>query len=254
MRIRVVNPNTTSSMTAAIGTAAAAVAGPGTIVEAVSPTMGPASIESHYEEALAVPGLLEQIVIGEQEGVDAYVVACFGDPGLDAAREAASGPVVGIAEAGFHAAALLGRRFGVVTTLGRTVGRAHELAERYGFASLVTEIRACEVPVLELDDPASGARALVIEECRAVIAGGADAVVLGCAGMADFCAEVSRAIGAPVVDGVAAATVLAESLVRLGLTTGRSGEYAAPPAKPMSGLLAGFERHPSADATVGADA
>jgi len=254
MRIRVVNPNTTSSMTAAIGTAAAAVAGPGTIVEAVDPTMGPASIESHYEEALAVPGLLEQIAIGERDGVDAYVVACFGDPGLDAAREAASGPVIGIAEAGFHAAAMLGRRFGVVTTLGRTVGRAHELAERYGFASLVTEIRACEVPVLELDDPASGARALVIEECRAVIAGGADAVVLGCAGMADFCAEVSRAIGAPVVDGVAAATVLAESLVRLGLTTGRSGEYAAPPAKPMAGLLAGFERHQATDATVGANA
>ena len=254
MRIRVVNPTTTSSMTAAIGSAAAAVAGPGTIVEAVNPPMGPASIESHYEEALAVPGLLEQIALGEQDGVDAYVVACFGDPGLDAAREVASGPVIGIAEAAFHAAAMLGRRFGVVTTLSRTTGRAHELAERYGFASLVTEVRACEVPVLRLEDPDSDARALVVEECRAVLAGGADAVVLGCAGMADFCAEVSRAVGAPVVDGVAAATVLAESLVRLGLTTGRRGEYAPPPAKPMAGLLAGFERRPMAGATVGAGA
>lgn len=240
MRIRVVNPNTTASMTRSIGAAAAAVAGPGTLIEAVHPSMGPASIESHYEEALAVPGLLEQIAIGEQDGVDAYVVACFGDPGLDAARELASGPVIGIAEAGFHAAAMLGRSFGVVTTLARTRGRANELAERYGFASLVTEIRACEVPVLRLEDPTSGARELVIEECRAVIAGGADAVVLGCAGMADFCADVSRAIGAPVVDGVAAATVLAESLVRLGLTTGKHGEYAPPPAKEFSGLLVGF--------------
>jgi allantoin racemase len=162
--------------------------------------------------------------------------------------------VIGIAEAAFHAAAMLGRRFGVVTTLARTTGRAHELADRYGFASLVTEIRACEVPVLRLEDPTSGARGLVVEECRAVLAGGADAVVLGCAGMADFCAEVSREVGAPVVDGVAAATVLAESLVRLGLTTGRRGEYAAPPAKPMSGLLAGFERHPSVAVTVGAGA
>ncbi len=81
MRIRVVNPNTTASMTVAIGRAAAAVAGPGTVVEAVTPTTGPASIESHYEEALAVPGLLEQIALGEQQGVDAYVVACFGDRG-----------------------------------------------------------------------------------------------------------------------------------------------------------------------------
>ncbi|MDM7890836.1 aspartate/glutamate racemase family protein [Curtobacterium caseinilyticum] len=248
MRIRIVNPNTTASMTATIGRAAAAVAGPGTVVEAVTPTTGPASIESHYEEALAVPGLLEQIALGEQEGVDAYVVACFGDPGLDAARELAAGPVIGIAEAGFHAAAMLGRRFGVVTTLARTTGRAHELAERYGFASLVTEIRACEVPVLQLDDPASGARALVVEECRAVLAGGADAVVLGCAGMADFCAEVSREIGAPVVDGVAAATVLAESLVRLGLRTGKTGEYAPPPPKPVTGLLSGFTL-PSSDVT-----
>jgi allantoin racemase len=72
--------------------------------------------------------------------------------------------------------------------------------------------------------------------------------------MADFCAEVSLAIGAPVVDGVAAATVLAESLVRLGLSTGKRGEYALPPVKAMSGLLAGFERHPTAVATAGAGA
>jgi allantoin racemase len=242
VRIRVVNPNTSASMTAAIGRAAAAVAGPGTVVEAVHPTMGPASIESHYEEALAVPGLLEQIAAGERAGVDAYVVACFGDPGVDAARELASGPVVGIAEAGYHAAALVARRFGVVTTLGRTTGRAWEIAERAGFAGRLTEVRACEVPVLELDDPGSDARALVVAECHAAVAGGAEAVVLGCAGMADFCAEVSRAVGVPVVDGVAAATVLAESLARIGLATSTVGEYAPPPPKSMAGLLADFTR------------
>jgi allantoin racemase len=253
MRIRVVNPNTTASMTAAIGRAAAAVVGPGTVVEAVQPTMGPASIESHYEEALAVPGLLEQIAAGERAGVDATVVACFGDPGIDAARELASGPVIGIAEGAFRTAALLGRRFGVVTTLARTTGRARELADRYGCASLLTEVRACEVPVLRLDDPTSGARDLVVAECRRVIANGADAVVLGCAGMAEFCASVSDEIGAPVVDGVAATTLLAESLVRLGLTTGKHGEYAPPPPKRIAGLLAPFELT-GARAMVGADA
>lgn len=265
MRIRVVNPNTTASMTAAIGRAAAAVAGPDTVVEAVHPTMGPASIESHYEEALAVPGLLEQVAVGERDGVDAFVVACFGDPGVDAAREVASGPVVGIAEGAFHAAAVLGRRFGVVTTLARTTGRAWELADRYGCTSLVTEVRACEVPVLRLEDPTSGARDRVVDECRQVVANGADAVVLGCAGMADLCAEVSAEIGAPVVDGVRAATVLAESLVRLGLTTGRLGAFARPPQKAFTGLLASFELsgagagagaggRPVVGATVGAGA
>ncbi|GAA4685875.1 aspartate/glutamate racemase family protein [Frondihabitans cladoniiphilus] len=242
MRIRLVNPNTTESMTATIGRSAAAVAGPLTLVEAVNPTMGPASIESHYEEALAVPGLLEQVALGELDGVDAYVIACFGDPGLDAAREIARGPVLGIAEAGMHAASMLGRSFGIVTTLDRTVGRARELVQRYGFADVCSSIRACEIPVLELDDPASDARGRVVEECRRVLDTGADAVLLGCAGMADLCHWVSDEIGAPVVDGVAAATVLAESLVRLRLATGKRGEYAFPPAKEMSGLLAPFER------------
>jgi allantoin racemase len=238
MRIRVVNPNTTASMTSAIGRSARAAAGPGVTVEAVNPSMGPASIESHYEEALAVPGLLEQVAIGEREGVDAYVVACFGDPGMDAARELASGPVIGIAEAGFHAAAMLGRSFGVVTTLRRTTGRAHELLRRYGFAEVCTEVRACDIPVLDLEQP--DARDVVLAECRTVLDGGADAVVLGCAGMAEFCASLTAELGAPVVDGVAAATVLAESLVRLGLATGGHGEYARPPAKRVTGLLSGF--------------
>ena len=94
--------------------------------------MGPASIESHYDEALAVPGVLDEIAKGERDGVDGYVLACFGDPGLDAARELASGPVVAIAEAGMKVATYLGRGFTVVTTLGRTIGRAWDLAAHYG--------------------------------------------------------------------------------------------------------------------------
>ena len=79
--------------------------------------------------------------------------------------------------------------------------------------------------------------------------------MLGCAGMADFCRRgLADEIGAPVVDGVAAATVFAESLVRLGLATGKRGEYALPPVKAMAGLLAGFERHPAQVATAGAGA
>jgi len=130
--IKVINPNTTSSMTEKIGHSARAVAAAGTTIEAANPTMGPASIESHYDEALSVPGLLSEIGKGERDGVHGYVVACFGDPGLDAARELARGPVIGIAEAAMHTASMLGRGFSVVTTLDRTRGRAWELAHRYG--------------------------------------------------------------------------------------------------------------------------
>lgn len=242
MLLTVINPNTTESMTATIGKAAVAAVSPGTTVRAVTPATGPASIESHYDEALAVPGLLAEIAAGEEAGSAGYVIACFGDPGLDAARELARGPVVGIAEAAMRTASYLGRGFSVVTTLGRTVGRAHDLAEHYGAGRFCRGVRACEIPVLELEDPASDARERITEECRRAVAeDGSDAIVLGCAGMADLCAHISAAVGVPVVDGVAAATRTVESLVALGLRTGDRGEFARPPAKPYTGLLRDFQ-------------
>ena len=241
MRIKIINPNTTRSMTEKIGACARAAARPGTQILAASPSMGPASIESHYDEALAVPGLLQEIAAGEREGVDGYVVACFGDPGLHAARELARGPVVGIAQAAMHVASLVGTRFSVVTTLGRTVGQAWHLAESYGMKRFCANVRACEIAVLELESPASGARERIIEECRRALAeDGSDTIVLGCAGMADLCTHIGQVLGVPVIDGVAAGTQLVESLVNLRLHTSKRGELAQPLPKPMAGLLEGF--------------
>ncbi|NGM90676.1 aspartate/glutamate racemase family protein, partial [Parapusillimonas sp. SGNA-6] len=208
---------------------------------AVSPAMGPASIESHYDEALAVPGLLQEIAAGEREGIDGYVIACFGDPGLQAARELARGPVVGIAQAAMHLASLVGSRFSVVTTLGRTTGQAWHLAEAYGMKRFCANVRACEIPVLELDAPGSKARERIVDECRrALDEDGSDTIVLGCAGMADLCAHIGQVLGVPVIDGVAAGTQLIESLVNLRLATSKRGELAQPLPKPIVGLLEGF--------------
>ncbi len=239
MRLRIINPNTSAAMTASIGRCAAEVASPGWRVEAVNPTMGPASIESHYDEALAVPGLLTEVRRGVTEGVDGFVVACFGDPGLDAARESADGrPVVGIAQAAMHMASLVGRTFGVVTTLERTVGTAWDLVRRYGFERSCLEIVACEIPVLDLDEDDPGP---VLEASADLVARrGVDALVLGCAGMAAMARVISAKVGVPVVDGVAAATTLVEAMVRCGVGGATTGEYAPPPAKPYTGLLAGF--------------
>ena len=241
MKLKIINPNTTAGMTAKIGAAARAVARPGTEILAVNPSMGPVSIESHYDEALAVPGLLQEIAAGERAGVDGYVIACFGDPGLLAARELARAPVVGIAEAAMHVASLIGSSFSVVTTLDRTRGQAWHLAERYGMKRFCANVRACELPVLELEVPGSNARQRVLDECRrALDEDGCDVIVLGCAGMADLCRELSLTLGVPVVDGVAAAVQLVESLAALGLRTSKRGELAAPPSKPLRGLLEGF--------------
>ncbi|MEO3939362.1 aspartate/glutamate racemase family protein [Dermatophilaceae bacterium Soc4.6] len=240
MRIRVINPNTTWSMTKLIGESARSVAGADVVIEAVSPTMGPVSIESHYDEALAVPGILAEVARGEAEGADGYVIACFGDPGMEAARELARGPVVGIAEAAMRTATYLGRSFSVVTTLGRTRGRAWDLAETYGVSTACRGVYACEIPVLELET-SPDARERITRACReALERDESDVIVLGCAGMADLCAHISEAIGVPVVDGVAAATVTVQGLVTLGLRTSTVEEFAAPPPKTYEGLLAGF--------------
>jgi allantoin racemase len=241
MLITVVNPNTTASMTRQIGASARSVAAAGTTIEAVNPTMGPASIESHYDEALAVPGILAELRRAEAAGAQGFVLACFGDPGLDAARELVAGPVVGIAEAAMHAASFLGRSFSVVTTLSRTAGRAADLAAHYGFGRHCARVRACDVPVLELDDAAGGAFGRIAAECRAAVAeDGADVIVLGCAGMADLCRRLSGLVGVPVVDGVAAAVKQVEGLIAMGLATSSRGEFAPPPAKRYTGLLADF--------------
>jgi allantoin racemase len=238
--ITVINPNTTWDMAGSIERSARAVAGPDTVVRAVCPTMGPASIESHYDEALAVPGLLAEIATGEQLGSDGYVIACFGDPGLDAARELASGPVVGIAEAAMHAASFLGRGFSVVTTLSRTRGRAWDLADRYGMRRFCLGVHACDIPVLELDSDPYVVKTIT-EACRAALeSDGSDAIVLGCAGMSTLCARIGEELGVPVVDGVQAAVLTVQSLVTMGLRTGSAGEFAAPLAKPYAGILRDF--------------
>jgi allantoin racemase len=241
MRIKLINPNTTVRMTEAMGRCACEVAAPGTEVIAVSPTMGPPSIEGYYDEALATPGLLAEVAAGERDGFDGYVIACFGDPGLYAARELARGPVIGIAEAAMHAASVLAPGFSVVTTLARTCGMAWHLAQRYGMTPFCRNVRATDVAVLELDQPGSAARRIILDECRRALAeDGSDAIVLGCAGMAELCAYLQDTLGAPVVEGVTAAVKWTEALVALRLGTAKRGDFARPLAKRYDGALASF--------------
>jgi len=236
MHVFIVNPNTTASMTAKIGAAARSVAAPGTEVTAVNPEIGPASIEGHYDEALCVPPMLECFKRGFAGGADAGVIACFDDPGLYAVREITAKPVVGICEAAMLAASVVASRFSVVTTLGRAIPIVEELAHRYGMADKCRRVRAAEVPVLALEEEGSGARERVKDEvARAVAEDGAEAVLLGCAGMADLTRALTAELGVPVIDGVAAATKLAEAFAGLGLETSKVGAFAWPRQKEIRG-------------------
>ncbi|WOF22762.1 aspartate/glutamate racemase family protein [Microbacterium betulae] len=239
MRITLINPNTSRAMTAKIADAAREVAGPDVEIVAVCPAdgEGPAAVESHYDEVRAAAAIAD-IVLRDQEagGSDGYVIACFGDPGLDAARELVDVPVVGIAEAAMHVAALTGRSFGIVTTLSRTLGRAEDLVLRYGFERACVAAYGTGIPVLELEDTGSAAFDQIAGWCERVVReDGADAIVLGCAGMADLCARLSAIVGVPVVDGVAASVGLVSAMARMGAGTSKRDEYATPPRVPSPG-------------------
>ena len=241
MHIRVINPNTSRSMTEKIGAAARAVAGAGTHIEAVQPSFGAPSIEGHFDDVWGAAGVSEQVIAGEAAGADAYVIACFGDPGLHGARELARGPVIGIAEAAFHAASLIATGFSVVTTLSRTCVIAEHLVVQYGFERRCRGIHGTDIAVLELDDPKSNAYARILACAEeALLRDRSGAIVLGCAGMADLCNSLQQRLGVPVIDGVAAGVKLAEALVALGLNTSKRGDYAAPLAKTYAGLAAPF--------------
>lgn len=237
MEILVVNPNTTVSMTDKIRVAAVAVASPGTRIITVNPEIGPESIEGYYDQAFAVPGCLAEIAKGEARGVAGHVIACFDDTGLDAARALARAPVVGIGEAAFHVASFVAGRFSVITTLGRSIPAIEQNLTRYGLASRCVRVRAAEVPVLALEDRDGDACARIEAEIEAAKREDrAEAIVLGCAGMADLAARLTSRHGVPVVDGVAAAVVLVELLARLGLRTSKHGGYAEPLPKTITGF------------------
>ena len=236
MKIRVINPNTTHQMTEKIGMAARRVAASSTHIIATNPASGPSSIESHFDEAISALGVLEEIRLGESEQTDAYIIACFGDPALLAARELTSAPVIGIAEAAFHAASFISTKFSIVTTLPRTCIIAEHLLDRYGFKQHCTRVRAADIPVLTLETDPEKSFELIVQEClRARNEDGIGAIVLGCGGMAHLTDEISKRVQLPIIEGVSAAVKLSEALVGLGLSTSKWGDLAFPNPKKFTG-------------------
>ena len=107
MRVYVINPNTSESVTEHIRRELEKIKRPDTELKVVSPEHGPVSIESAYDETLAGPPTLERVRQANEEGYDVIVLACFSDPALDAAKEISDIPVIGIEEATMHMAATL---------------------------------------------------------------------------------------------------------------------------------------------------
>tara|TARA_R110002020_G_scaffold34066_26_gene103765 strand:+ start:35707 stop:36432 length:726 start_codon:yes stop_codon:yes gene_type:complete len=229
MRIHVINPNSTASMTAQIGRAAELAASPGTTIDLVTASGTPVSIEGYADEALAVPAMLSAIRAAEARGATAHVIACFDDPGLHAAREVASGPVIGICQAALQVAMTLSSRFSVVTTVSRSVPIIEDLVNGYGAGRHCRRVRAIDLPVLALEQDMPRSCSLIAAEIRAARHhDGVEAIVLGCAGMAELCERLTAETGVPVIDGVTAAVRLAEAMIGMGYGTSKLGGYAWP--------------------------
>ncbi len=229
MKILVMNPNSTVSMTDKIVKSAQQVVSERTTIIAATGHDAPASIQGHHDEALSVPGLIVRLKQAEAEGVDGVVVACFDDPGIGACREVFSGPVLGICEAAVKAASMISTSFSVVTTLPRSVPVIEHLVHGYGLSHQCRRVRSAEIPVLALEQEGSGAREKVRDEIlKAVREDHCEAVVLGCAGMADLTGWLTQETGVPVIDGVTVATRMIEALIGCGLRTSKVCAYAAP--------------------------
>ena len=211
-------------MTHKIAKAARAVARPDTEIVAASSQDGPASIQGFLDVATCVPGLLNEVV--QHKEVDAIVIACFDDTGLDAVRSLVSVPVLGIGEAAYHAASMIANKFSVITTLSRSVPGLENNLLRYGLAQKCACVRATEIPVLKLEegDPATLDK-IRLEIHASINEDKAEAIVLGCAGMADLMAQLSEEFGLPVIDGVSAGVTFAEALVNNSLRTSKIGAY-----------------------------
>lgn len=246
-KIAVINPNLSEGFTRKVGDQARSIVGANTDIIALNPQFGPASIEGYYDEAFASVGLLS--VIRDLEAapdhianpIGGYVVACFDDTGVDAARCLTSAPVLGLCEGALRMAAAVASRFAIVTPMPVSVRPLEHLVAKYG-ASSQCVVRAAGVRTLDFEgDGAEAAYQALKKQAKASLTEDrSEAIVLGCAGMTDIADRLHADLGVPVIDGVSAAVKMIEAMAMLGLCTSKVGAYASPPLKTYHGMFAGF--------------
>jgi len=240
MRIRAVTPIITESFGPMILEEFTRVARSDTEISNVFLDSGPASVESAYDEAVAVPDTVAKVRQAEREGIDAVIINCMGDPGLDAAREVVSIPVIGPCEASMHVAAMLGHKFSVLGVLDRVIPQFEHQAQKYGVKDKLASVRSIDLPVLELEKGREQFVARAVGKAvGAIEEDGAHVIVLGCTGLAGLAQQIENALrergyDVPVIDPASTALKIAETLVDLKLAHSKR-TYPYPPEKEIVG-------------------
>ncbi len=232
MRLLVINPNTSESMTAHIRKELTRIKRADTDLTVVHPQTGPETIESAYDEAQAIPPTLELVKMANREGFQAVILACFSDPGLEAAKEVSDIPVIGIEESTLHMAAMLGARFTVVTPRRNRVPTKRAHVHMRGLDYYLASVRCLDLSTAEADSNPKEAKKRILKVAqKAVDEDGAEIIILGCAGMAGYGPEIERKLKVRVLDPAAIGLKVAEAMADLGLVQSKKGLFATPPKK-----------------------
>jgi Asp/Glu/hydantoin racemase len=211
----VINPNATEAVTRGIDRACEPLRMAGAPrIECVTLADGPPGIQTQRDVDGVVAPMLRLIAELDPRAA-AFVIACFSDPGLHSARETTRKPVLGIMECGILTALTLGQRFGVIAILATSIPRHLRTINAMGVSSRLANERAVGLPVVELADE-SKTSSRMIEVGKQLAADGANSIVMGCAGMAQYRDRVEQAAGVPVVEPTQAAVAMAIGRVRLG--------------------------------------
>jgi Asp/Glu/hydantoin racemase len=234
MRLLVINPNISDSVSALIRAEAERSASPGTQITMLTAPFGVAYIETRFE-ALIGAYATAQLAAEHHADHDAMIIAAFGDPGLGGLREALPVPVLGLTESALASACLLGHRFSIIAISQRIQAWYREVVEANGLIGRLASIRALDRPLTRIG--AVQHAAALRELCeRAVADDGAEVIVLAGAPLAGLARALRGALPVPVVDGVSSAVRHAESMVALAPGKAVRGSFAPPPIKPNRGL------------------
>lgn len=236
MKIMVINPNTSEEMTRHIEKELVKIKRADTQLTVVCPDSGPPTIESNYDGIVAGAALIPLVKKANAEKYDAVIIACFSDPGLDAAKEVSDILVVGIQEVSLHVAAMLGAKFTILTPLPKRIPAKEFEVRRFKLEQSLASVRPLGMTVAETDaDPVRTKERIMTVAKQAAEEDGAEVIVLGCAGMVGYAEEVERKLGIKVLDPSSVTFKICEGMVDAGLRHSKRAFYATPPAKKFKG-------------------
>lgn len=229
-RILVVNPNTNPKNTKVIADAIAPFTPLGVEVETVSPDKGPVGLESYYHNYIASVNVHKRIVEAEKEGYDGVVIACYGDPGIEGAKELVDIPVVGITEASYALARILATKFLVVVSAETAVPRQIRYIKSLGLPDYQYAVRPIGLTVLGVMSDRMSAKDMIAKNCEiALKETGSEIIVMGCSGFSGLRAELEKQLNVPIIDPVVAGVQVCATLINMGLSQSKVSTYKTPP-------------------------